>query len=98
MKSSEYRYNIERIYFESTNINNWLLTDDDFKLFVDLAMSCKAGNLVLENWKIFLDGNGEKTTVEFFEWWSEYRPDKIEMVQPEKKKSPFDEVKKRVGM
>ena len=96
MKSSEYRYKIESIHFDCTDDPHWLLSDSDFKLFDDMALHCKAGNLVLENWKIFLDGRGEKSPESYFEWWGVNRPDKIDMVHPEKKKSPFDEVKKVV--
>lgn len=98
MKSSEYRYQIESIHYEVTQDPAWLLSESDFKLFVDLAMHCKSGNLVLENWKIFLSGEGLKSPESYFEWWEVNRPDNIEMKQPEKKKSPFDEVKRKVGM
>lgn len=93
MKASEYRYQIELIHHEITNDPEWLLTDNDFKLFVDLAMSGKSGNLVLENWRIFLSGIGCKTPIAYFEWWEINRPDNIELAKPEKKKSPFDEVR-----
>ena len=100
MNPSEYRYQIEKIYAESLSVNDWLLTDDQFQQFVLIAKGCKSGGLVLDNWKIFIDGGG--IVDDFYDWWLEQRPDKLEgseqPVVPEKKKSPFDSVKKIVRM
>jgi len=92
MKPSEYRYQIESAHYEVTQKGDWLMNDSQFKLFADMARDCKSGELVLDNWKIFLGSDGGSPE-DYFEWWNEYRPDKIDY-EPEKKKSPFDGVKK----
>lgn len=111
MTSSEYRYHIEKIYAEVIGVNDWLIKDDQFQEFVTVAKTAGTGNLVLENWKIYLSGGGASD--DFYDWWCEYRPDKLEIEKVEvmesagisgsvegekKKKSPFDSVKKIVGM
>jgi hypothetical protein len=110
MTSSEYRYHIEKIHYECIGDPSFLLSDEQFQQFVLMAKSATSGNLVLENWKIYLGGGGNYE--DFYEWWCEYRPDKLEIDKQEdivragvidgkdsgkeKKKSPFDAVKKRV--
>ena len=93
--------------------NDWLITEDQFQQFVLMAKASESGNLVLENWKIFLSGGGVYD--DFYQWWMKYRPDKQEIEKQEtvmgagissaskngigeKKKSPFDAVKKTIGM
>ena len=98
MTPSEYRYEIESAHYEITKNGFFLLTSDQFQLFADMARHSGSGSLVIDNWKIFLGGNGEKSPESYFEWWNEYRPDKIDMVHPEKKKSPFDDAKRKVGL
>lgn len=104
MNPSDYRYQIESIYADCLNVNDWLLTDDQFQQFVLMGKKYKGG-LVLDNWKIFLSGGG--IVDDFYEWWMEYRPDRLEGDSgsgensekgEEKKKSPFDAVKKKVRM
>ena len=101
MTPSEYRYKIELIHHEETGIKDFLLSEELFTLFIEMAKTAKTGNLVLENWKIFIGGGGSVN--DFFDWWMENRPDKmdsdIEVENTiEKKKSPFDDVKKKVRM
>lgn len=105
MTPSEYRYHIESIYAEVMKVNNWLMTDSDFKLFADMARLSGSGNLVLKNWKIYLSGNDEKTPEEYFDWFEYNRPDvektedeKQDIIEEKKKKSPFDDVKRKVRM
>ncbi len=100
MTPSEYRYHIEKTYVEIFEERSFLLTDDQFQLFSDMAKHCGKGSLVLDNWKIFLDGGGESPE-DYFEWWNKYKP--YESEETEKavkwnpdKKSPFDEVKRKV--
>lgn len=98
MTPSEYRYQIEKVYAECMNVNDWLLSNDQFQQFVLMAKEY-SGSLVLDNWKIFLNGGGASES--FFDWWMEFRPDKLESGEIEKtvverKKSPFDAVKNRV--
>ena len=107
MKPAEFRYIIERTYAEATNINDWLLSDDQFLQFVSMAKIGECGKLVIENWKIYLDGGGDPD--DFFDWWEKYRPDKSgeekEQSGPkeevhqyfEGKKSPFDAVRENLG-
>ncbi len=64
-----------------------------------IAKGCKSVP-GLDNWKIFIDGGG--IVDDFYDWWIKNRPDKLEdedkPAEPEKKKSPFDRVKKVVKM
>lgn len=98
MTPSEYRYHIEKIYSEVSGKMDWLISDDQFNDFVLMAKTAGSGNLVLENWEIYLNGDG--ISDDFYEWWSEYRPDKLDgpiaPVIEEKKKSPFDAVRKEL--
>ncbi len=108
MKAAEYRYLIERTYSEVLDVNDWLLSDNQFLQFVSMAKTAGSGKLVLENWKIYLNGGGDPA--DFFDWWDQYRPDKLEgdsdKIQDKEevtkkvdgKSSPFDAVKKNVGM
>lgn len=104
MTESQYRYEIEAAHYEITKDGSFLLSDDQFKLFADMARHSKSGSLVLDNWKIFLGGDGEKSPESYFEWWNKYKPwenedsEKAVVWNPDKKKSPFDAVKKKVGM
>lgn len=100
MTPSEYRYQIEKIYSESLSIFDWLISNDQFKDFVLMAKTAGTGSLVLDNWKIYLDGGGDSD--DFYDWWSENRPDKMDSQElakvEEVKKSPFAAVKKKVRM
>lgn len=104
MTQSEYRYEIEKAHYEITSNGSFLLTDSQFKLFADMARHSKTGSLVLDNWKIFLGSENNGTPEDYFEWWNKYKPWEIDDSEkavkwnPEKKKSPFDAVKKRVEM
>ena len=67
MKPAEYRTLIINKYTEITKSKYWYLTDDQFKLFADTAITFKSGETVLNMWEKWLK-TGATDIQGFFEY------------------------------
>lgn len=88
MKPADYKTLIIKSYKKITGADYWNISDEDFKIFCDIAIYCKQGKLVLENWELYLGSNDDKTVSGFQEWCLE------EFLKKDIQDNPFKEIKK----
>lgn len=67
MKQAQYKTLLINKYLEITKSNYWVLSDEDFKLFADTAITFKSGETVLNLWEKYLKG-GDMDVKGFFEF------------------------------